>query len=90
MATHLIHQSGLKILQDALAEYQSKYCGPSCPDAANCTDLKFCSEMARDIFVGSIDRIKFYENDPLLNEAIERLANLGQHQPRWQNAPGQH
>jgi len=85
VATYLIHQSELKILQDALAEYQSKHCGPGCPNAANCTDFKFCSEMEQDIFFGSIDRIEFYENDPILNEAMERLAKLGQHQPRWQN-----
>ena len=85
MATYLIHQSELRIIHDVLAEYQSKHCGPSCPNASNCTSLSFCREMARDLFLGSIDRIEFYENDPLLSEAMERLAKLGQHQPRWQN-----
>ncbi len=85
MATYLIHQSELKIIQDALAEYQSKHCGPSCPNASNCTDFSFCSEMDRDIFLGGIDRIEFYENGPRLKEAMEQLARLGQHQPRWQN-----
>ena len=86
MATYLIHQSELKIIRDALAEYQSKHCRPGCPNASNCTDLSFCSEMAGDILLAdSIDRIEFYESDPLLNEAMELLAKLGQHQPRWQN-----
>jgi hypothetical protein len=69
MTTYLIHQSELKIIQDALSEYQSKHCGSSCPNIANCTDFKFCSEMARDIFVSSIDRIEFHVNGLLLNEA---------------------
>lgn len=85
METYLIHRSELKIIQDALAEYQSKHCGPSCPNASNCTDLSFCSEMDRDIFLASIDRIEFYENDPRLKQAMEHLARLGQHQPRYQN-----
>ena len=85
METYLIHRSELTIIQDALAEYQSKHCGPDCPNASNCTDLNFCSEMERDIFRASIDRIEFYENDPSLKEAMEQLARLGQHQPRWQN-----
>ncbi len=85
MATYLIHQSELKIIQEALDEYKGKHCGPSCPSASNCTDFSFCSEMDRDIFRGSIDRITFYENDPRLKEAMEQLARLGQHQPRWQN-----
>jgi hypothetical protein len=85
VATYLIHQSELTIIQGALAEYQSKHCGPGCPNASNCAGFSFCCEMERDISLGSIDRIKFYENDPLLNEAVERLTKLGQHQPRWQN-----
>ena len=85
MTTYLIHQSELKIIQDALTEYQSRHCGPSCPNVANCTDFRFCFEIARDISLGSIDRIEFYENEPLLNEAMGLLAKLGQHQPRWQN-----
>ena len=85
MATYLIHRSELKIIQDALAEYQSKHCGPGCPNASSCTDFSFCSEMERDIFLGSIDRIQFYENDRALSEAMEKMAELGQHRPRWQN-----
>ena len=84
MATYLLHQSKLKIVQDAVAEY-SHHCGSVCPNAANCTDRSFCRELERDIFTGQIDRIEFYENDPRLNEAMEELVKLGQHQPRWQN-----
>ncbi len=85
MTTYLIHQSELKIIQEALAEYQSKHCGTSCLKASNCTDFSFCGEMARDPFLSSTDRIEFYENDPLLNEAMEQLVKLGQHQPRWRD-----
>lgn len=85
VAKCLMHLSELKIIHDDLAEYQSKHCGPSCPNASNCTDLSFYCEMARDLFLSNKDRIEFYENDPLLNEAMEQLAKLGQHQPRWQN-----
>jgi len=63
MATYLIHQSELKIIQEALAEYQSNYCGTKCPNASKCTDLNFCFEMSRDIALGSIKRIEFYENN---------------------------
>ena len=85
MATYLLHRSELKIIQDAVVEYQRGHCGSSCPNASNCTDFSLCSEMDRDIFRGGIDRIEFYENDPRLKEAMEQLARLGQHQPRWQN-----
>ena len=85
MATYLIHQSELKIIQQALAEYQSNHCGTNCPNASKCTNLSFCSDMARDIALGSIDRIEFYENSPVLKETIEQLAKLGQPLPRWQN-----
>ena len=85
MATYLIHQSELKIIQEALAEYQSNYCGTKCPNASKCTDLNFCFEMSRDIALGSIKRIEFYENNPVLKETIEQLAKLGRHLPRWQN-----
>jgi len=85
MATYLIHQSELKIIQEALAEYQSNHCGTKCLNASKCTDLNFCFEMSRDIALGSIKRIEFYENNPVLKETIEQLAKLGRHLPRWQN-----
>ncbi len=83
MATYLIHQSELKIIQQALAEYESSHCGTDCPNASNCTNSSFCSEMARDIALG-IDRIEFYENNPVLKDIMEQLVKLNQH-PRWQN-----
>jgi len=84
MATYLTHQSELKIIQEALAEYQSNHCGTNCPNASKCTNFSSCSDMARNIALGSIDRIEFYENNPMLKETIEQLAKLGQHLPRWQ------
>jgi len=48
--------------------------------------LQLLLGIARDIFQPhSIDRIEFYEDDPRLMEAMDELAKLGQHQPRWQN-----
>ncbi len=84
MATYLIHQSELKIIEQALTEYQSNHCGTDCPNASKCTNFSFCSEMARDIAFG-IDRIELHENTPVLEEAMEQLVKLGQHQPRWQD-----
>jgi hypothetical protein len=86
MATYLIHQSELKTIQEALAEYQNNHCGPDCPNVSKCTNFSFCADMARDIALGSIDRIEFYENNPLLKDVMEQLAKLNHHQPRWQNS----
>lgn len=85
MATYLIHQSELKIIQEALAEYQSNHCGTDCPHASKCTNFSFCFDLARDIALGSIDTIDFYENNPVLKDVMEQLAKLNQHQPRWQD-----
>lgn len=85
MAKYLLHRRELTIIQDAVVEYQRNHCGPNCPNATNCTDSSFCSELDRDISIGEIDRIEFYENDPRLEEAMEQLGKLGEHQPRWQN-----
>ncbi|MFB0558928.1 MAG: hypothetical protein ACETVS_00090 [Dehalococcoidales bacterium] len=85
MATYLIHQSELKIIQEALAEYQTNHCGTDCPSASKCTNFSFCLDMVGDIALGSIIRIEFYENNPVLNDFMEQLAKLNQHQPRWQN-----
>jgi len=83
MATYLIHVHELGIIQQAIAEYQNNHCGTECPRAARCSGLTFCSDMVRDIALGSIDRIEFYENNSVIKEGIEQLAKLGQHQPRW-------
>ena len=83
MATYLIHQSELKIIQQALAEYQSNHCGTDGSNASKCTNFSFCSDMARDIALG-IDRIEFYENNPVLKDLMEQLGRLNQY-PRWQN-----
>jgi len=85
MATYLIHQCELKIIQEALAEYQSNHCGTDCPNASKCANFSFCSDMARDIALDSIIRIEFYENNPVLKTFMEQLAKLNHHQPRWQN-----
>lgn len=83
MAAYLIHQSELGIIHEALTEYQNNHCGRGCPYAGKCSGLTFCSEMVRDIAFGSMDRIEFYENNPVIKEGMEQLAKLGQHQPRW-------
>ena len=85
MATYLIHQSELRIIQDALAEYQSNHCGTDCPNASKCTNFSFCSDIVRDIALGNIDRIEFYENNPVLKDVMEQLAKLTDNQPRWQD-----
>ena len=83
MATYLIHEHELGIIQRALAEYQNNHCGTECPHAARCSGLTFCPDIVRDIAIGSIDRIEFYENNSVIKEGVEQLVKLGQHQPRW-------
>lgn len=87
MSVYLIHKSELEIIRAALEEYKKEHCSEKCPNSGNCINRNSCGEIQFDfsVYHDKIDMIDFYENHPTLQEAMEKLDEKGQHQPRWRN-----
>lgn len=75
MDKYLLLRSELKIIADALEEYRERHCAKDCCHLQNCLCRESCQRVASDlgIYGELIGGIRFFDDEPLLHEAVAYL-----------------